>query len=214
MGGGHTDAHLALYIRIAPECCSSSFILSTVVAEPVVDDVSVSSSIIVRVEDDITVSREEDSMTVLRNGDKIKHLHSEHLLHSSTIIHHASVGSYCRIGVKSLGIKFGLNSLGNASPNTNGGGFSIEFLLVKYTILIILIPAEGCDLASIFPVLEECFELGRFSSINDSGDWSVRFVLLCLDESLSIPHGLSPLSQTGSLTNPHPDTKAAIVNEV
>ena len=43
------------------------------------------------------------------------------------------------------------------------------------------------------------------------GDIGARLEAFGLDESLSIPHGLPPLSLTGPLANPHPDTKVSII---
>merc|ERR1712121_242810 len=97
------------------ESSCSCLILAAVISKPVVDDVSVCFSIIVSIQYDITVSREENAMFIFRNAYKIKHLHSEDFLDTTSIVHHVGGGCYSSIFMKCLGIKFGLNSFCNSS---------------------------------------------------------------------------------------------------
>ena len=67
------------------------------------------------IQNDIAVAREEDPMLVLRHRDEVEHLHTEDLLDTCPVVHHACIGCHLRVVVHRLGIKAGLHCAGNGA---------------------------------------------------------------------------------------------------
>ena len=114
-----------------PQGGCSGLVLAAVPPQPVVDDVPVSSPVIVGVEDHIAVSRVQDTVGLLWYGHQVEHLHSEDLLHTGPVVHHPGVGRHRLVGVKSLSVKLGLDSLCHSFVDPVGGGFPKTFLVIS-----------------------------------------------------------------------------------